>query len=90
MDRDELLKFSLPFIERMFKNFREEWINEVYLWKEPYSQPIVTCNYSDQIPSHKSPIEGLYVSCMAQIYPEDRGTNYSVRMAIDIANLINS
>jgi len=89
MDRDELLKFSLPFIKRMFKNFREEWIDEVYLWKEPYSQPIVTCNYSDQIPSHKSPIEGLYVSCMAQIYPEDRGTNYAVMQGKNIVNIVD-
>ncbi len=88
MDKDELLKFSLPFISRMFKDFREEWIQEVYLWKEPYSQPIITCNYSDQIPSHESPIEGLYVSCMAQIYPADRGTNYAVMQGKKVANLL--
>mgnify|MGYP001400486602 CR=1 FL=1 len=35
-------------------------------------------------------VENLYLANTTQIYPEDRGTNYSVRMAIDIANLINN
>ena len=88
MSRDELLEFSLPYIKRMFKDFKSEWLTDVYLWKEPYSQPIVTCDYSEKIPSYRSPVKGLYVSCMAQIYPEDRGTNYAVMHAKKISNLI--
>ena len=51
---------------------------------------IIKPNYSKIIPSHKTSIENLYLANTTQIYPEDRGTNYSVRMAIDIANLINN
>jgi len=85
MNKDELLDYSLPYISRMFPKFEKEWIQDGYLWKEPYSQPIVTCNYEEKIPGNISPIEGLYVSCMAQIYPEDRGTNYAVKQANDIS-----
>jgi len=88
MNKDKLLEFSLPYIKRMFKGFKSEWLTDVYLWKEPYSQPIVTKKYTDKIPGYRSPIDGLYVSCMAQIYPEDRGTNYAVMQAKKIANLI--
>lgn len=31
------------------------------------------------IPSTDTPIPGLYLSTMAQVYPEDRGTNYAIR-----------
>jgi protoporphyrinogen oxidase len=88
MNKNELLMFSLPYIKRMFNNFNDEWLEDVYLWREPYSQPIVTCNYSYKIPAYRSPVKGLYVSCMAQIYPEDRGTNYAVMHAKKISNLI--
>jgi hypothetical protein len=36
-------------------------------------------HYSRQIPDHETPIEGLHLATMAQIYPEDRGTNYAIR-----------
>lgn len=88
MNKSQLLKFSLPFIKRMFNQFEDEWLEEVYLWKEAHSQPIVTKNYSNKIPEYQSPINGLYVSCMAQIYPEDRGTNYAVMQGKKIAGII--
>jgi protoporphyrinogen oxidase len=88
MNKSQLLEFSLPFIKRMFSQFEDQWLDEVYLWKEAYSQPIVTKNYSNKIPEYQSPIDGLYVSCMAQIYPEDRGTNYAVMQGKKVANII--
>lgn len=88
MNKNQLLEFSLPFIKRMFNQFEDEWLEEVYLWKEAYSQPIVTKNYSNKIPEYQSPVSGLYVSCMAQIYPEDRGTNYAVMQGKKIAGII--
>ncbi|MDA7834665.1 NAD(P)/FAD-dependent oxidoreductase [Methylophilaceae bacterium] len=88
LNKDELLEFSLPYIKRMFKDFKKEWLTEVFLWKEPYSQPIITKRYSEKIPEYKSPIDGLYVSCMAQIYPEDRGTNYAVMQGKKVAKIV--
>lgn len=88
MNKNQLLEFSLPFIKKMFNQFEDEWLEEVYLWKEAYSQPIVTKNYSHKIPEYQSPVNGLYVSCMAQIYPEDRGTNYAVMQGKKVAGII--
>ncbi len=88
MSKDQFLEFSLPFIKKMFKQFKDEWLEDVYLWKEPYSQPIVTRNYSDKIPSYETPVEGFYVSCMAQIYPADRGTNYAVMQGKYVAEIV--
>ena len=73
---------------KMFSQFEDQWLDEVYLWKEAYSQPIITKKYSNKIPEYQSPIDGLYVSCMAQIYPEDRGTNYAVKYGKMVANMV--
>ncbi len=72
----------------MFPEFSKKWLEDIYIWKESYSQPIVTKNYSQKIPLHNSPIQGLFVSCMAQIYPEDRGTNYAVKYGKIVANMV--
>jgi hypothetical protein len=44
-----------------------------------YSQPIVVRRYGALIPPVETPLPGLYLSSMAQVYPEDRGTNYAIR-----------
>ena len=52
------------------------------------AQPIIGKNYSERIPEHRTPIKNLYLANTTQIYPEDRGTNYSVRMGNLVADLI--
>ncbi|MBN8704517.1 MAG: NAD(P)/FAD-dependent oxidoreductase [Bacteroidetes bacterium] len=90
MTDDQFLNFSVPFIQRMFPTFSTEWIRQYFVWRSPYSQPLVTKGYSEIIPDLKTPVEGVYLSTMAQIYPEDRGTNYAVREGKKIAGLIKS
>ena len=63
----------------MFPAFERRWVLGAHVWRARYSQPIVGKHYSRLVPSVDTPIEGLFLSTMAQIYPEDRGTNYAIR-----------
>lgn len=78
MNETQLLEFALPHIQRMFPKFTRDWIVAHFAWKARYAQPVVTQGYSSRIPPMRTPIPGLWLSSMAQIYPEDRGTNYAV------------
>lgn len=79
MNADEFLAFALPFLKRMFPAFESSWIQAHHLWRARWSQPVVERHYSRLIPAEDSPFEGLHIASMAQIYPEDRGTNYAIR-----------
>jgi len=63
----------------MFPDFTDSWVLNYHIFRDRYAQPIVDCGYSNKIPSSQSPWGNLYLASMAQIYPEDRGTNYAVR-----------
>lgn len=79
MNEDEFLDYSMPFLVKMFPEFNRGWIKKHYLWRARWSQPVVVKHYSRLIPAEKTPYEGLNICSMAQIYPEDRGTNYAIR-----------
>jgi protoporphyrinogen oxidase len=79
MSEIEFYEYAIPYIQKMFPEFKKDWVLDFHVWKEPYSQPLVTKHYSKLIPSFNTPISGVYINTMAQIYPEDRGTNYAVR-----------
>jgi protoporphyrinogen oxidase len=79
MSEEEFYEYAIPYIQRMFPEFKKDWVLDYHVWKEPYSQPLVTKHYSKLIPNFETPIPGVYINTMAQIYPEDRGTNYAVR-----------
>ena len=65
----------------------ENYIQEVYITREKYTQPVITKNYSDRLLPFITPIENLYICSMSQIYPEDRGINYSIKLAKKIAGM---
>ncbi len=77
----EYLSRSVASLKQMFPEFKEVWIKEHYIWRTLYAQPITTKNYSLLIPTMFTPYKNLFLNSMAQIYPEDRGTNYAVRNA---------
>ncbi len=79
MDADATLAYAMPHLQRMFPDFRREWILAHRVWKARWAQPIATTYYSRQVPDQAAPIAGCYLATMAQIYPEDRGTNYAIR-----------
>jgi protoporphyrinogen oxidase len=79
MDADELLEYALPFLKAMFPALRREWILAHHLWRARWSQPVVERSYSACIPPVDTTYDGLHICSMAQVYPEDRGTNYAIR-----------
>ncbi|MBI5303044.1 MAG: NAD(P)/FAD-dependent oxidoreductase [Chloroflexi bacterium] len=90
MSRDELFNAYLPHLKKLNPQFSPDWVEEVWHFKEAAAQPIVPLNYSKQIPEHRTPIRNLYLANTTQIYPEDRGTNYSVRLGEEIAKMVDA
>ncbi|MFI3135312.1 MAG: NAD(P)/FAD-dependent oxidoreductase [Methylococcaceae bacterium] len=79
MSADEFLDYALPYLQKMFPSMQRDWIQRHHLWKARWSQPVVEKHYGALIPSEDGPENGLHICSMAQIYPEDRGTNYAIR-----------
>ena len=89
MDQESLLETYKPFLHKFNPDFDLSWVRSVYHHKINAAQPIITTNYSDKIPDFQTPIEDLFLSNTTQIYPEDRGTNYSVKLGKELATLIS-
>jgi len=85
MTADEVLDYALPYLQKMFPALQRDWILAHHVWKARWSQPVVEKNYSRIIPSEEGPLSGFHLCSMAQIYPEDRGTNYAIRQGRSIA-----
>ena len=82
---EQALERYLPGILRLNPAFRREWITASWGFAAPWAQPIVTREYASHIPPHETPIPNLYVANMFQVYPQDRGQNYSIRLANRLA-----
>jgi protoporphyrinogen oxidase len=84
----ELLERYAAALPRFNPRFERSWIKKVWLFREPYAQPVPPVDHARQIPAIRTPLPGLYFASMSQVYPWDRGTNYAVDLGRRAARLI--
>ena len=88
MSEDDIISEYLPHLKKINPNFDKSWVKQSWVFRERAAQPIIPLHYSTMIPEHRTPLDNLYLANTTQIYPEDRGTNYSVRLGEDISKII--
>ena len=85
---EELMDLFVPHLQKINPEFDLSHVVEYHYHRVDGAQPIVGVNYGLNIPDHRTPYRGLYLANTTQIYPEDRGTNYSVRMGRQVAKMV--
>ncbi len=70
MSDDEVREAWLQNLEKMFPQFRREWIKHMLIHRERLVEPIHPLNGLHLIPAIKTPVKNLYLANAAQIYPE--------------------
>lgn len=85
MSDSEATAFTLRHLRRMFPDLTDGHVLAAHVWRARYAQPVVDRGYRQRIPGRRTPVENLYLATMAQIYPQDRGTNYAIREGRDAA-----
>ncbi len=87
---EQYFKFAMEHLKKMFPKVNDTWVIDFKVWRSKYAQPIAEKNYSTYIPVRETPFSNLLISTMAQIYPEDRGTNYAIREGRSVAEQIKN
>ncbi len=88
MDDDDLFRSYIPALKRINPAFDPSWVITKRVFRERAAQPIVPLGYSALVPDMRTPIPNVYLANTTQIYPEDRGTNYSIAYGQDVAKLM--
>ena len=87
---DELAKLWFPYLKKMFPEFDATQVLERHTFRFKAAQHIVDTDYESKIPAYQTPLPGIFLANFSQIFPEDRGTNFSVREGEKIAALIQA
>ena len=85
---EEIIGIYKKDLLKVFPHLVPDDVLDVRLSREAFANTIYTLNYSTEMPAHETPIEGLYLCNMSQIYPHDRNVSNSVRLGKAVAERI--
>lgn len=88
VSKEEMLQEYMKYLTQINKDFTMENVIDYFVFDEKYAQPIIECKYSEFIMKDKLQNENIYLCTMPQIYPEDRGMNYAIKLGNKVADEI--
>lgn len=81
----ETLAELLPALHRLNPRFDQRWLREAAVNRAPFAQPVVTPGYRERQPPFETPWPNVWLANMGQVYPHDRGQNYSLLLGEAVA-----
>ena len=88
LDAEALLAAYEPGLRRVNPGFSAARVRASWLHREPAAQPVITVGYGERVPPLETGAENLLLANTTQIFPEDRGTNYGVRLGEQAARAV--
>jgi protoporphyrinogen oxidase len=85
---DAVVDTFTAHLSRINPAFSRDWMTDAWAFAAPFAQPIVTVDYRDHIPPFETPIPNLWLASMFQVYPHDRGQNYSIDLANRLVDVL--
>jgi len=78
---EEILTSYKAGLKTIWPKFDDSWVREAKVMRVPNASLVVTGEYSKRIPPIKSPIPGLFLGTLCQIYPQDRGISIGMKLS---------
>ena len=75
------LAAALPLLQVLNPAFSTDWVLDAKSFYARNAQPIVDTGYRARTPGFDTDVPGLFNATMFQVYPHDRGQNYSIELA---------
>nr|MCU0326519.1 NAD(P)/FAD-dependent oxidoreductase [Spirosomataceae bacterium] len=88
MTEEQIKERMIPPLKKINPAFSEDWIKNVYVFKTNVAATVCDLNFSEKVPSCKTEIDNLYLANMAHIYPDERSTNNSIRVAAEACQVM--
>lgn len=88
MNEEEIKSRMIPPLKRINPDFSENWIKNAFVFKTNTAATVCDLNFSQKVPACKTELENLYIANMTHIYPDERSTNNSIRVAAEACKVM--
>jgi protoporphyrinogen oxidase len=83
-----IIDLYFQHLKKIHPRFDSNMVERYYVFRDRYAQPIWPMSYSALKPAYKTPVTGLYMANTSQIYPNDRGINFSIKLGKEVAEVV--
>ncbi len=90
MDESELAQEFEAGLRQLAPEFKSNQVLGRWLHRTAYAQPVPVLGFGASRLPVQTPLDGLFLATMSQVWPWDRGTNYAVEIGQRAARLMGA
>ncbi len=87
-DPDELSEEWLGHLAKIDPEYDRSMITSIQPARTAYAAPLIRVGHNKRRLPFSTPVDGLWLATMAQIYPDDRGQSEGVRLGLDCVDTV--
>lgn len=84
----EIKELMVAHLPNIYSAFKSDWIKNAFVFRTNTAATVCDLEFSKKIPSCKTEISNLYIANMSHVYPDERSTNNSIRVAAEACRLM--
>ncbi|RYF86807.1 MAG: FAD-dependent oxidoreductase, partial [Chitinophagaceae bacterium] len=88
MSNNDIKELMLPYLSSINQEFNRSWIKNVYVFKTQTAATVCDLNFSRKVPNCKTGVANMFIANMSHVYPDERSTNNSIRIALEALKLM--
>lgn len=88
MNEQEIKTLMISKLNKIYPNFDTNDLLNIFVFKTNSAATVCDLDFSKRIPNCKSEINNLYIANMSHVYPDERSTNNSIRVAAEACRVM--
>jgi protoporphyrinogen oxidase len=83
MTEEEIKGMMIKQLPKIYPGFDNSRIKNSFVFRTNTAATVCDLNFSEKVPGCKTEIDNLYIANMSHVYPDERSTNNSIKIAAE-------
>lgn len=88
MSQEDVKEMMISQLYKIYPNFNSNWLKNVFIFRTNTAATICDLNFSEKVPRCQTKINNMFIANMSHVYPDERSTNNSIRIAIEALKIM--
>lgn len=88
LSEEEVKELMISQLAKIYPDFKSSWLENVFIFRTNTAATVCDLNFSEKVPRCQTKIDNMFIANMSHVYPDERSTNNSIKIAIEALRLI--
>ena len=88
MSEEEVKELMINQLYKIYPDFKSSWLKNVFIYRSNTAATVCDLNFSTKVPRCHTKIDNMFIANMSHVYPDERSTNNSIKIAIEALKLM--